>query len=217
MNEETLHEEAQVVESPTIDGDQSPTSEPTSEPQKAPETGQQLNFRRLKEEKERLQRERDELARMIQQQKSTQSEDPDDLADKKYVKEQFRYLHEQLIETRIKSQYPDFEAVVNNDNIEVLKSTYPELADSLSSSPDLYKKAVSAYTLIKKLGIGSEDSYKQDKDLAQKNAAKPKPLVSVAPQQGESPLSRANAFAHGLTPELKAQLWKETQEARKNS
>src|SRR5574338_802645 len=217
MNEETLHEEAQVVESPTIDGDQSPTSEPTSEPQKAPETGQQLNFRRLKEEKERLQRERDELARMIQQQKSTQSEDPDDLADKKYVKEQFRYLHEQLIETRIKSQYPDFEAVVNNDNIEVLKSTYPELADSLSSSPDLYKKAVSAYTLIKKLGIGSEDSYKQDKDLAQKNAAKPKPLVSVAPQQGDSPLSRANAFAHGLTPELKAQLWKETQEARKNS
>ena len=217
MNEETLHEEAQVVESPTIDGDQLPTSEPTSEPQKAPETGQQLNFRRLKEEKERLQRERDELARIIQQQKNQPIEDPDDLADKKYVKEQFKFLHEQLVETKIKSQYPDFDSVVNNDNIEVLKNTYPELADSLSSSPDLYKKAVSAYTLIKKLGIGSEDTYRQEKEMAQKNAAKPKPLASVAPQQGESPLSRANAFAHGLTPELKAQLWKEIQESRKNS
>ena len=60
------------------------------------------------------------------------------------------------------------------------------------------------------------DNYKTDRELAQKNASKPKPLASVSPQQGDSPLSRANAFANGLTNELKAQLRKEMEEARKN-
>ena len=38
----------------------------------------------------------------------------------------------------------------------------------------------------------------------------------MSPQQGDSPLSRANAFANGLTPELRVQLIKEMEEARKN-
>jgi len=50
----------------------------------------------------------------------------------------------------------------------------------------------------------------------QANTAKPRPLTSVSPQSGESPLSRANAFAEGLTPELKKNLFKEMQEAKKN-
>ncbi len=49
----------------------------------------------------------------------------------------------------------------------------------------------------------------------QKNASKPKPLASVNPQQGDSPLSRANAFANGLTEELKDQLRKEMSESRR--
>jgi hypothetical protein len=55
-----------------------------------------------------------------------------------------------------------------------------------------------------------------DRAAAQKNASKPKPLASVSPQQGDSPLSRANAFANGLTPELQKQLRQEMEEARKN-
>jgi hypothetical protein len=55
-----------------------------------------------------------------------------------------------------------------------------------------------------------------DKLRAQKNAAKPKPLASVNPQQGDSPLSKANAFANGLTDDLKKQLRKEMEDARRS-
>ena len=64
------------------------------------------------------------------------------------------------------------------------------------------------------MGIYREDNYSKDRDKAQSNASKPKPLASVSPQQGDSPLSRANAFANGLTDELKSQLRKEMEQAR---
>jgi hypothetical protein len=92
---------------------------------------------------------------------------------------------------------------------------YPELAETLGSSSNLYGKAVSAYTMIKNLGIYQEDQYSPDKQKAQANAAKPRPLASVGTQQGDSPLTRANAFAEGLTDDLKRQLRKEMAEAIK--
>jgi hypothetical protein len=68
---------------------------------------------------------------------------------------------------------------------------------------------------IKKLGIYTEDTYQADRERAQNNANKPRPLASVSPQQGESALSHANPFAGGLTPELKTSLLKEMEAARK--
>ena len=41
-------------------------------------------------------------------------------------------------------------------------------------------------------------------------------MVSINPTQGESALAKANAFANGLTPELKDQLYREMQAARRN-
>lgn len=119
-------------------------------------------------------------------------------------------------EARLKAQYPDFEKVVSQSNIESLSEMYPEIAKTIGESSDLYNKAVSAYTMIKKFGIHAEDTYVQEKARVQANAVKPRPLASLSPQQGESPLSKANAFANGLTPELQKQLWKETKEAMKN-
>lgn len=119
------------------------------------------------------------------------------------------------IESKLKSEYPDFDKIVSKTNIDLLKELHPHIAQTLNSSPDLYSKAVSAYTLIKSLGIHTEDTYQADKQLAQRNAAKPRPLTSVSPQQGDSPLSKANAFANGLTEELKIQLRKEMEESRR--
>ncbi len=120
-------------------------------------------------------------------------------------------------EAKLKSQYPDFDHVVSSENLANLKAAYPEIAHTINSSNDLYSKAVSAYTMIKKLGISEPvDEYKADKEVARKNAAKPRPMASISPQQGESPLTKANAFATGeLSPELKAQLWKETNQYRR--
>ena len=126
-----------------------------------------------------------------------------------------QYNNSVTTETRLKAQYPDFDRVVSKENVEALKAQYPELAHSLSANPDLYTKAVSTYTLMKKLNIAVDEVTMADRERAQKNAAKPRPLVSVSPQQGDSPLARANAFAEGLTPDLQKQLLKEMELARR--
>lgn len=121
---------------------------------------------------------------------------------------------EERAEAQLRAKYADFDKVVSRDNIDLLTEAYPELARSLYSTNDLYTKAVSAYTLIKKFGIYQESPFTSEKAVALKNVAKPRPLASVSPQQGDSPLTRANAFANGLTDELKAQLRKEMEQAR---
>ena len=121
-------------------------------------------------------------------------------------------------EIKLKQQYPDFDAIVSAENIRNLTAAYPELAHSIDSTPDLYSKAVSAYTMIKRLGIATPlDTYEADRALVQKNASKPKSLASIDPQKAESPLSRANAFATQgpLTDDMKAQAIAEMNAARK--
>lgn len=112
-------------------------------------------------------------------------------------------------EVRLRSQFSDFDKVMTLQNVQTFSAAYPELAKSINASSDLYDKAVSAYTLIKRFGIYDEEPYQGDKVRALENTAKPRPLASVSPQQGESPLSRANAFANGLTEELKKKLREE--------
>ena len=122
------------------------------------------------------------------------------------------------VEAKLKAQYPDFDNVVSSENLANLKAAYPEIAHTINSSNDLYSKAVSAYTMIKKLGISEPvDVYSGDKERAQKNAAKPRSMASISPQQGDSPLTKANAFATdgNLSDDMKKNLWKEMNSYRK--
>lgn len=200
------------------------------------------NFSALREKSERIERERDELARTLKQIQSSitpkvQEEqpiedlslDPDDFVEGKHLKKlqkqildlqkqtaaQNKVSQEVAIEARLKAQYADFNKVVTAQTLGSLHNTHPEIAATINSSTDLYNKAVSAYTIIKKLGIYVEDNFAKDRSRAQINASKPKPLASVSPQQGDTPLSKANAFANGLTEELKEQMRREMAEASK--
>lgn len=219
-----------------------PVEQPQQEIKKV-EFSEERNLRALREKAERIERERDDAYRLLQQlqnqqQKPQQPEESDDftinaddVAEGKHlhkVDRKIRKLEEQMknyyhqsseiaIEAQLKAQYPDLDKVLSKDNLEQLRSADPELANIINNSNDLYNKAASAYKAIKRLGIYQEDIYKQEKELAQKNAVKPKPLTSISPQQGDSPMSRANAFANGLTEDLKKQLYKEMMELRKNS
>lgn len=194
----------------------------------------------LKKKAERMERERDEAlmkAQQYEQQRPKESapveeEDIDiadnDLAEGKHLKKLKREVKQlkvqlqqnleqsnaSMIETKLRSTFTDFDSVVTKENVEMLRDMEPELASTLASSKDMYATAVSAYKMIKRLGI-NQNHYDAEKEVAQKNAAKPRPLTSISPQQGESPLSKANAFAQGLTPELEKKLWQEMNEARK--
>lgn len=200
------------------------------------------HFKAVRDLKDRAERERDEAVRrnqeleaLIKGPKQEADEDysinlgNDELAEGKHlnkVDRKIKKLEEQIkqyqsqsassyVEARLKMEYPDIEKVVSKENIEILSAQYPHLAATINNSSDLYNKAVSAYTLIKKFGIQPDDTYENDRVRAQTNAAKPRPLTSVSPQQGDSPLSHANAFANGLTDELKAQLLKEMMNSRR--
>lgn len=123
---------------------------------------------------------------------------------------------EVAIEAKIKAQFPDFEKVVSRENVELLNKQYPEIAQSLRDTPDIYNKAAAAYTVIKNFGLYKDAApYENDRLKALNNAQKPRPLASVSPTQGDSPLSKANAFANGMTDELKEQLRKEMFAARR--
>lgn len=209
------------------------------------ETAKEKNFAALRQKAEKAERERDALLRRLQEREDTRyapapntppdSEDtdfsiaPDDLAEGKHVaklQKQIKQMEQKFVqyeqrssynsaETRVRSEMPDYDTVVNDENIELLKTMAPELAESVAANPDLYSKAKSAYKLIKKFGIHVEDTFQKDRAVVEKNMAKPRPLASVSPQQGNSPLTKANAFANGLTSELAEQLRREMDEYSK--
>jgi hypothetical protein len=131
------------------------------------------------------------------------------------LKEQEHRTRDSMEETRVRSEFPDIDTVVSRENVAILNEKYPHLARSLNAAPSLYDKASSAYTMIKSLGIYKDKVYEADRNRAVANSNKPRPLSSVSPQQGDSPLSRANAFANGLTDEVKEQLRKEMFAARR--
>jgi len=207
------------------------------------EDPQARNVREMRLRKEQAEKERDEAYRLLQQMKEQNTPVPspepqeedlninigeEDFVEGKHlgkVAKKIKKLEEQIknyqqattsvtVETKLKQKYGDFDSVVSKENVEALVRDYPELGNTLRSNPDLYSQAVSAYTMIKQMGIYKEDKYSADRARAKENAAKPRPLASVSPQQGQGPLSKANAFANGLTEELKEQLRKEMNEAR---
>lgn len=147
------------------------------------------------------------LKKLYQDLKETQSQ----------LKQYQQVSSEMAVNQQLNAQYPDFSQVVNQENIKLLRDMYPEVATSLhNSSSDLYNKMSSLYTLIKRFGLYEEPTYKKDRDRAQANAKKPRPLASVSPQQGNTPLSHANEFADGLTDDLKKKLREEMYKARQN-
>lgn len=228
---EDSQEQLDVVEEQPVVKTQAAPAEPQEEKSDA-----EKNFANIRASKAKAERERDaalkrveELERLSQMQAQAPAEpepEDSDLVEWKQVKRTVKGLENKLnqyqqtsyesqVDNRLKVEFPDFDKIVSTENVNALREAYPELAGSVNSNPDLYSKAVSAYKLIKQFGIHQEDNYAKERELAQKNAAKPRPLVSASPQQGESPLTRANAFAEGLTDSLKKQLREEMEAARR--
>lgn len=215
------------------------------------------NLRRLREKNERIEAERDLMARELEMYRRAQGthqntapkqqqepehiheEEPDlnigddDLVEGKHLKKIIQQMQHKMnannqqyaqsiaqsqqaqLEVQLKAQYPDFDAIVNQGNLKDLAAAYPELASTIYASKDLRSQAVTAYTMIKNLGINQQqdDPYEADKVRVKANAAKPRPSSSSSVTHA-SPLSQASSFSGGLTPELKAQMIKEMEQFR---
>jgi len=128
------------------------------------------------------------------------------------AQEAIRQYQNSTVDDRLQAKFPDFADVVTPEAIEELKQTEPELAFSLSSTADPYAQGVAAYKLLKKLGRTENMADIADKKKAIANSQKP---VSVNSVVKNSAIGNAHLFENGLTADLKSQLWKEMQEARK--
>jgi hypothetical protein len=154
------------------------------------------------------------------QQEESTNYSPDDLVEWKVVHrelskrdEQFKRYQQQneasSAEIRLRNEYPDFDSVVSAENIQLFNQLEPELAETIGSSTNMYKKAVAAYKAIKKLSIADNSS---DRDRVKNNALKPRPTNATSSKSSDSPLSKANAFGTSLSEDQKKAIWKEMQE-----
>lgn len=246
MNPEETQGDAVLAETLEVPVVEQPEVEQVAEEQKVEpkvENQRELRFKTIREARERAERERDEIRaeldriKNVQQPKPQQAQQedyniaPDDLVEGKHLSKydrEIKKLRGELnnyrqqsnamsVEAKLNAQYPDFNSIVSKENLEMLTASHPEIAATLNSSPDLYNKAVSAYTMIKQFGIAQDPIIAKQHNVVQENASKPRPIASVNAQSGtDSPLSHANAFANGLTKELKASLLREMHEAKKN-
>lgn len=230
----TAHE-SMTVEMPEQEQLEEVPQEPPQEMSPKRKADEYKNLAALRKKAEQAERERDEAIRLLKEKQESENTNElglndDDIVDGKHVVALHKKIKkleetisnytkqstESVAETRLKQKYSDFDSVVNSETIETLKNDHPEIYNTIYySQGDLYAKGISAYAFIKRLGIVPDSTYDAEKQRIKTNTAKPRPLASVNPQQGESPLSRANAFANGLTDELKEQLLKEMNSARK--
>lgn len=223
---------------PDINTEENLVPESTKSTMNSRNSEDQANFKRLRDQNKELERKLYELENKLKgpepKEPSDEVEDydlrDDDITEGKHykaLKKQVKSLNEAILkeraerdklaaEARLRANYPDIFNVITKENMEELAKVEPELVESIISSPNTYAQHVSAYKLIKKYGIGTQDPYAEDKARVQKNMAKPRSSASVAPRMGESPLADAERFANGMTPELQAQLLREMEDAISN-
>lgn len=120
-----------------------------------------------------------------------------------------------IVVDRLRARFPDFDAVVNPENISYLQTNNAPLAKAIAAMKgDPYEQGLAAYELLKKTDWYLERQTMQDKAKLEENSKKP---MSVQAVRKQGPLAEANRFAGGLTPELKKQLQQEMAAARKGA
>jgi glucan-binding YG repeat protein len=201
------------------------------EPHEAEAKNKEYNFKQLREKTRQVEEERDFYRRQVEQLSSPAEQEKEeeigvgdeDLIEGRHykalqseVKKLKKHVQQKELETipeRLKNRFSDFDAVVTKENVEKLKDLEPELYKTITRGDDLFEKGVAAYKTLKGLGY-YEDSNEisQRKEIVKNNHSKP---MSVQAVKGQGALHQANIFAQGLTPDLKKQLQKEMEDARK--
>jgi len=213
-------ESVQETEQEALPAEEQQENKPQDEYDKQVRNWRALREAREKEEQQRikLQREKEELlARYQQNNQEDFSLDDSDLAEGKHLKQiqnkterRIVELEQRLIEAQIRAKYNDYDTVVNEDTIGMLRDADPDLAASLAANPNPYSQAVAVYNSIKRYGL-DRSAFEKDRQKVTKNISKPRTVNSLSPQQADSPLSRANAFAEGMTDEMKEARWRAAQ------
>lgn len=138
---------------------------------------------------------------------------------KKEVEKYIKTQESQNIPWKLQQQYPDYNEVVTQANVDKFCREDPELAQDINALQDdpLRMSRMLYKTLKARYGESKHEDLQDMAKKAQKQqpAAKQNAPMSSSAVPKRTALAEANAFAQGLTPDLKAQLWKEMQESEK--
>lgn len=153
------------------------------------------------------------VGRMIPQQQQynyEQEESEEQRIEKKIAealkKERQRYEEEirqremQEYPTKIQRDFPDFQMVCSEENVDYLEYHYPEVATPYKYMPDGYEKWSAIYKAVKKF-VPNPNSKKEEKKI-DKNLSKPGSISSVGTTQKEG-----GAPVPFLTEEMKRANW----------
>jgi len=231
MNEELEQNAVETVE------EQKPVQE-----QPKPEVLE--NNRKLRERAEEAERRLQELERNMSELRSTNSREveqeedddldvkDDDFIEGKHLKKYIKTLKKELKETRkqvsdtqqqamlttaevkLKSQFSDFDNVVNKDNIKNLAENNPVLYRTIMANPDIYDRGYAAYEILK--NMKEKDTYNAIDKRIEENKSKPKTSSSMNSQTADTPLSRVDDFDRRiLTPERRKEIMRQVAENKK--
>jgi len=215
MNEQEL--EIQVEETPEVQ----PTPEQIAA--QRVQSAQELNFRELRKKNEETERRLKAAEQLLEEERmrsryqqppapKEHSLDDDDIADVGYVKRELakvqaelraererqeserQQYQQQAAINRIASAYPDYQEILSDRNMELLRTLEPELYETIEAMPDVYKKGVAAIKAVKAFGVVGQDKYAKEKEAIQKQSARPKSANSINTSPSNSALNQAHAF-----------------------
>lgn len=126
-----------------------------------------------------------------------------------------RQMSIQEADEALREKLSDYDEVMSPQNLEFLKKNNRALFKAISSlEKDPYEQGLAAYDALKSTSWFQSRASMADKEKLEQNIKKP---MSVQAVRKQSPLSEANKFANGLTPELKKVLLAEMNDARKRA
>ena len=208
------------------------------------ESAQERNFREVREAKARAeeamiraQKERDNMAKMLEQQMEynrqaqyaqqprhqaqQNSLAPDDVPEWKDVQGELNKLRQEIAaerqkqaavqaETLLSAKYPDYREALTDSNIELLKQREPELWASIDANPDPYSKFVSAMKAVKIAGIYKKDEYSQRQEQP-RTMSKPKASNALNPSPSNNALAQAVNYSGKMSEEERMRYLEEAQ------
>lgn len=119
-------------------------------------------------------------------------------------------------ESSLKSQFSDFDQVVTQENLAKLSQAKAPLFRSIMSNQDIYDRGYSAYEAIKAMS-GNTSQYADVDRKIQENRQRPQSASNAPSHLGETPLTRVHDYDRRvLSPERKAQILKNLEEAKRN-
>lgn len=203
MNEEILQE--QVQEAVVEQEESAPV-----QAEAAPETKKELQFKQLRERAERAEQRAYDMERAQQQQRQQAVPvDDDDISvdddlyiegkqykqhlkaikkELKQTKEQLEQVAHQAVDMRLRTKYPDFDKVVNEENLQKLNEKRAPQFRALAATPDRGDRLETAYEMIKSWVV--ETDYSEQEARIAANKSKPRTSTASNSAESSSPLSK---------------------------